>query len=721
MKFTKWWLLLLIVAPALIVLPNVKDFSYPLNSAFSDLAISHYPNAVYVHESIFKWGEVPLWSDAIMSGYPFAADPLSDLWYPPSWLAFLFPSAATFNLLILAHIIFAGFGMYLFLKALGNDPRPSLLGALCFELFPKLWAHFAAGHMTLLFAVCWTPWLLYLVQAEREMGGWFYKVAPGIVFGMILLADVRWIPYAALIWVAYYTYVSLSQHFGVGVSRKADFRFWVDFLARVAIRAISQLLLGVLIAAPLVIPLVEFISQSTRQTMSTADNLALSLPVSNLLNLFVPGFSISAEWVVFPGALAVLSIFYCLCVRAIRSRAWFWLGLFLISIVVSLGASIPGAAELARLPGFSLLRVPTRIMFLAGLSFSVLATIAVDSLFKNVPRNYPDPMLFMAGITAFIFIMLGGYYAVSHTLSMELLWSCVAYAIFCALILAREKQWLQPEPWVMAAAIVMIIELVGVARFSMDFRDPKDVLGEAQAATAFLADDSSTYRVYSPSYSVPQQVAMLQGIQLADGVDPMQLESYVMYMQTATGVPISGYSVTIPPFVNGMPETDDANYLPAPQALGFLNVKYVVSAFPLNEPELTLLRQNLYIYRNDQWMPRAWVQSDTNHLSNTIISQPTAISTKPNEVRLTAEGPGLLVLSELNYPGWQVYVDGQQQLIRSVDGLLRGVMLSSGQHSVEFIFSPWTVYAGCILSALTLVSLAVIGIHKRRNFLGRTH
>jgi len=720
MKFTKWWLLLLIIAPALIILPNIRDFAYPLNSSFSDLAISHYPNAVYVHESIFKWGQIPLWSDAIMSGYPFAADPLSGLWYPPSWLAVLFPSVVTFNLLILAHIAFAGLGMYLFLKTLGNDSWPSLLGALCFELFPKLWAHFAAGHMTLLFAVCWTPWLLYLVQMELKQTGWLYKVAPGIIFGLILLADVRWIPYAALIWGAYYIFLSLVQLFAAPFSQLGDFRFWVNFSFRIVVRVVSQLLLGVLIAAPLIFPLIELISQSTRQLMNEADNLAFSLPISNLLNLFVPGFSIGAEWVIFPGALAILSIFYCLCVRAIRSQAWFWLGLFLISIMVSLGAGIPGVGVLARLPGFSLLRVPTRIMFLAGLSFSVLVAIAANSLFKDVPRNYPDPMLFMAGITGFVFIMAIGYSAVAHKLSTELLWSGIAYALFCVLILAREKQWLQPEPWIAAMMVLMIVELIGVARFSIDFRTSQDVLGDAQTAATFLESDNSIYRVYSPSYSIPQQVAMAHGIQLADGVDPMQLESYVIYMQTATGVPINGYSVTLPPFVNGKPEMDNASYLPDPQALGYLNVKYVVSTFPLNETGLTLLQKNPYIYQDDLWMPRAWLQSDTTHLSNAVTSLPTLISIKPNEVSLVAEGPGLLVLSEIDYPGWQVYVDGQQRPIQTVDGLLRGAILQKGQHTVDFVFSPWTVHAGCAFSALTVILLAALGIVHRREFLGRT-
>jgi len=66
-----------------------------------------------------------------------------------------------------------------------------------------------------------------------------------------------------------------------------------------------------------------------------------------------------------------------------------------------------------------------------------------------------------------------------------------------------------------------------------------------------------------------------------------------------------------------------------------------------------------------------------------------------------------------------VYVDHQRQPLQTVDGLLRGVILKNGRHTVEFVFSPWTVYAGGALSALTLAWLVVMGvINTRRNFLG---
>ncbi|HEX2980540.1 MAG TPA: hypothetical protein VHO48_09775, partial [Anaerolineaceae bacterium] len=89
------WVLAL---PLVMLLPFLGQFAYPIHSSFSDLAISHYPNAVFLRRSILVYGQIPLWSGSILSGYPFAANPLSGLWYPPGWLALLFPLPFGLNL-----------------------------------------------------------------------------------------------------------------------------------------------------------------------------------------------------------------------------------------------------------------------------------------------------------------------------------------------------------------------------------------------------------------------------------------------------------------------------------------------------------------------------------------------------------------------------------------------------------------------------------------------
>ena len=128
--------------------------------AYSDLLISHWPNAVFVRQSLVEWGQVPLWNPMILSGAPFAADPLSGLYYPPTWLAFAIAPGAAFNLLVWLHIAWGGLGTWKLSRALGVSSGPAIVAGLPFAGMPKLIGHIGLAHVSLVFAVCWTPWVL---------------------------------------------------------------------------------------------------------------------------------------------------------------------------------------------------------------------------------------------------------------------------------------------------------------------------------------------------------------------------------------------------------------------------------------------------------------------------------------------------------------------------------------------------------------------------------
>ncbi|MEE8568123.1 MAG: hypothetical protein V3S81_05895, partial [Anaerolineales bacterium] len=86
--------LLLLLIPTLwlaVIVPNPDGFPFWRGASYSDLLISHWPNAFYLRQSIFKWGQIPLWNPTTLGGAPFAADPLSGLWYPPNWLTLVIP------------------------------------------------------------------------------------------------------------------------------------------------------------------------------------------------------------------------------------------------------------------------------------------------------------------------------------------------------------------------------------------------------------------------------------------------------------------------------------------------------------------------------------------------------------------------------------------------------------------------------------------------------
>jgi uncharacterized membrane protein YfhO len=80
------------------------------------------------------------------------------------------------------------------------------------------------------------------------------------------------------------------------------------------------------------------------------------------------------------------------------------------------------------------------------------------------------------------------------------------------------------------------------------------------------------------------------------------------------------------------------------------------------------------------------------------------------ELRAFAAAPGLLVVSEVYYPAWRAYVDGQPEPIYAVDRALRGVALAPGEHFVEMRYESPALVAGLTISAISAALLVCLGI-----------
>ncbi len=75
------------------------------------------------------------------------------------------------------------------------------------------------------------------------------------------------------------------------------------------------------------------------------------------------------------------------------------------------------------------------------------------------------------------------------------------------------------------------------------------------------------------------------------------------------------------------------------------------------------------------------------------------------EIEVETDRAGVLVLHDIYYPGWKVYVDGQPQAVLRTNLLFRGVEVPPGRHHVAFRFEPLSlgnlteVAAGLVTSA----------------------
>jgi len=96
------------------------------------------------------------------------------------------------------------------------------------------------------------------------------------------------------------------------------------------------------------------------------------------------------------------------------------------------------------------------------------------------------------------------------------------------------------------------------------------------------------------------------------------------------------------------------------------------------------------------------------HIGLPLLPLPTVTDYEPEYVRLTAEGPGYLLLTDAYYPGWVATLDGMPTPILRADIMFRAVELPEGIHTVEFRFEPRSVTIGLWVSGLAWVSVLIV-------------
>jgi hypothetical protein len=590
---------------------------------------------------------------------------------------------------MVVHLLLAGLGMYLLIRQLGRSHEAAIFGAIAFQALPKVFAHYGAGHITMLYAISLTPWLLLAELRRQEGRGSFWLRQPGIFLAIIALADPRWGMYAGLFWLTF----SL-------LGRRMNWR-------KFGIGTIGQMLLALALASPLLLPLLEYSQLSTRAHLAAIDLLAYSFPFAGLLGSLAPQFGGFHEWIIYVGVI-VLILAFIAAIRTKKQRLdWFWIFAFIASAVFSLGENFPGLNLFTGLPGLSLLRVPPRILPVAAFCMIVLATVATDALLGNKldQQSWRRARL---GMVAIIGLQAGlglAIWAFASQISVNYLVGLAFSLVFLIALLAfANKKIGKRSFWILLMALTLL-DLGTTDASLFTTKDKNSVLAEGKQVASFLTQQPDQFRVYSPSYSIPQQTAAEYGLDLADGVDPLQLQAYADFMEGATGVKNSGYSITLPTFASD-PSADNQFAIPDADKLALLNVGYVASEFEIDLVGLELVDKfgSTYLYWLTEYHPRAFIENKPDRAVR--INRWT-----PNRITLTAEGPGRLVLSELMYPGWIAWVDGQQVGIEEYQGILRSIRLAGGEHEIIFEFRPLNVYLGLLIC---FAAMGFLGFAYRR-------
>src|SRR6185436_16285106 len=91
------------------------------------------------------------------------------------------------------------------------------------------------------------------------------------------------------------------------------------------------------------------------------------------------------------------------------------------------------------------------------------------------------------------------------------------------------------------------------------------------------------------------------------------------------------------------------------------------------------------------------------------------VAYEPNYVAIetNCSRASLLVVSEIFYPGWEAWVDGQPTSIFVTDYLLRGVALSKGNHRVEMRYRAPGARRGAYVTGLSLLLFIGLFVYSR--------
>ncbi len=616
--------------------------------------------------NFLKQGIFPWWNPYNFSGTPFIASPIVNIWYPPTWLFIILPLNIAYSWHVALHILWAMLGMYILLRQMPNAIRQpadqiSNLAAwtagLIFGLSGFFTARVFAGHVDVIAAASWMPWVVY-TNAKCQMINTEWKkwcVIAAVVFALQLLAGYQTMALFTMEAVAVLTALFCFKE------------RWVIPAIRVAV----AILLGIGIAAIQLVPLYEFLSQSIRTIPKPYEWASFGSiqweSLKQLLNPFFFGDQLTyhgppPNFIEHSAYVGRIGLGLAILAFLVLLRKSFWVLVFasvaLFGLWVSLGPNAP--IDLQKIlwslvPIYHSLRIP--------------------------PRHL---ILFVFGASAL-----------------------VAFGL----------QFVKIRTFQLVIAALVVIEMVPFARHFIELRLIPEIRQDQQLL-AILKQDTQPYRLLQNfGVWIPQREAlefdatMNKRIFSATGYDVAILKSYYEFIDIANGnapgSSILTHDVQVPYLNVFSPATD------------FLNIKYILvpraydPLYGVKSDRFVLLREDINrdyrLYENKTVKQRFFFEGDKE--GRVKIEKYT-----PNEIILLVDTPieAMLSSSEVYYPGWEAYIDGKKTDIIRGNYAFRTLFVPAGKHTIAYVYVPTVFYISAGISVFTLTILLLIVLRIRK-------
>ncbi len=607
---------------------------------------------------------------------------------------------------------------------------------------------FPVQQVTILEVSAWAPWVLLGMEGLAggwrlgTGGGWRLCVGRWVLAGLVLgLSLLPGHPQTSL----YVVYIAVAFYFFRVLSPSSDDRQPPTANRRITSTAgyllgavgylLAAILLGLALAAAQLLPTLEFIARSPRADLNY-EAVSFGLPLHELVSVIYPGyFGGSPEYV---GILPMVLMGLALALGRPRREIAFWTVVGLLAMLLAFGGNTflyPLFYLLA--PGFDAVRHQERAFLVYALSAAVLSgygalalASALDRVRRARLRRFERGLriIFGAGL-ALTALFFYGWVGSEHP---DLFGGVLRHHVFGLVLLAgslillalRPSRALR-RPWGMA----LVAGWIAFNLFSVNWR--------------FNLEQPGATGPFAPT---PLTEFLHAQMPAADGSEPMRIASAGLLPGGPGAASVYGLqdiTGNTPLHLAGI-ETFESK-VPEWRRWQLLNVHYVLSERDLDGPGLTrvfppgdpLPEGQVRVYAMGDPFPRAWVvhavevipdegtalarlSADEFDLRRAAVvaqlpginlpgsvegSSARVIAFTPNEIRVEVDAvaDGLLVLSEIYYPGWRASIDGASARLIQTDGLLRGIPVPQGHHTVRVWYAPASVRVGLVISALALV------------------
>ena len=702
---------------------------------WEDMMYFSYPVRVFAATSM-AMGHLPLWNPYTFSGMPFLADVQTTVLYLPCVALALFVRDGGLNfywleIMVIAHYVLAGWAMYLLASSLDLKRAPALFAGATYMLSGFMVTH--AIHQQIITMVAWFPLVTVLFRISLTQTPWRPAFLCALVLGHSTLAGYPQLSlYFHTFLFAYFLFLLLSAHRGRALLSRPAFVL--------AAKAGMIVGLGLAVAAIQLLPTAELAELSQRAQITYEKSTEGSLAWSQLLTLFVPklfgaaGAAGNTYWgpgtywyfwetCIYIGILPLmLMVISALFVRR-NPHGWFFWGVALFTLLFALGNSFfLHKLVLDYVPGFSKFRNPARAGVFFSLAGSLLSAFALQGM-MNGEKNSPEsrrvrPVLLSiagAGIALWAAVVTGmldpvlgapGNPAILQAMKTEAHWSLLFVLVSAGALLAlrANKDWPARGAFILPALFFIDMFVFGAGQ-NTSSASPSDYFHRADPLVRFIQNDmkNDLFRVNTRNQYgmiMDRNQGMVNRIFTLEGYTPLVLQR------------------AIPPY-------NDT------QKFDLLNVKYRTS-FDRQTGALSLARNPTYmprafflydlrVARTEEELAAAFRDPSWNHTTTAILEKDlpqhvtppagghqgsarvTAYEDNRLELEATSPADGIMVLSEVFYPGWKAFVDGAETEILRTDYNLRGIAFPGGSHHVEFRFTPPPFVTGAWITAGALV------------------